>query len=317
MLFKLLKIPAWFCLQLYCRYLLVKPNELLKIRGPLLIACNHPNSFLDAIVLASIFKQPIYSLARGDAFKNKFVAAALRSLNMLPVYRTSEGVENLEHNYNTFSACKEIFKQAGIVLIFSEGHCVNEWHLRPLKKGTARLALSSWEDGIDVKVLPAGINYSSFKNFGKEIHLHFGQCFGPQDVERHNGFGRSVASFNNLLQEKLQPLVYEIDAGDEEKRKRYFAHAPSHLKRWLLIVPATLAFVFHAPVYSIAKSLAKKFGGHNDHYDSILVAVLFALYPWYLLLLCMLLFLLHVPFWWLGFILLPLLALAFLHFKKG
>jgi len=75
----------------------------------LMIAANHPNSFLDAIILATLFKQPIYSLARGDAFKNKFFAALLKSLNMYPVYRTSEGVENMEHNYSTFNTCREIF----------------------------------------------------------------------------------------------------------------------------------------------------------------------------------------------------------------
>ena len=58
-------------------------------------------------------------------------------MNMFPVYRISEGAENLENNYDTFESCKEIFKKNGIVLIFSEGRCINEWRLRPLKKGTS------------------------------------------------------------------------------------------------------------------------------------------------------------------------------------
>jgi 1-acyl-sn-glycerol-3-phosphate acyltransferase len=60
---------------------------------------------------------------------------------MFPVYRVSEGVENLNSNYETFKGCKTLFRKKGIVLIFSEGKCINEWHLRPLKKGTARLAI--------------------------------------------------------------------------------------------------------------------------------------------------------------------------------
>ena len=74
-------------------------------QGPLLIAANHPNSFLDAIILGSLFKTHVYSLARGDAFVGKFFTRILRSFKMLPVYRVSEGVENLEHNYTTFEAC--------------------------------------------------------------------------------------------------------------------------------------------------------------------------------------------------------------------
>ena len=144
------------------------------MNGPLLLAANHPNSFLDAVILDILFKKPIWSLARGDVFKKPFYIKLLTKLKILPVYRTSEGVENLEANYQTFDSCKEIFQQNGIVLMFSEGKCINEWHLRPLKKGTARLATTSWQEGIDVKVLPVGINYSSFRKFGKNIFLNFG-----------------------------------------------------------------------------------------------------------------------------------------------
>jgi 1-acyl-sn-glycerol-3-phosphate acyltransferase len=147
---------------------------MLRQQGPLLIAANHPNSFLDAIILSSLFKQPIYSLARGDAFTNKLVTRILTSLNMLPVYRVSEGVENLEHNYTTFDACQKLLSDNKIILIFSEGRCINEWRLRPLKKGTARLALTAWMHNVPLRVLPLGINYSSFRKFGKIIILNFG-----------------------------------------------------------------------------------------------------------------------------------------------
>ena len=138
---------------------------MLRKEGPLIIASNHPNSFLDAIILATLFKSPVYSLARGDAFAGKMITKILNSFNMLPVYRVSEGVENLEQNYTTFEACQDIFKKNGIILIFSEGRCINEWHLRPLKKGTARLALAAWQQNIPLEVLPLGINYSKFRKF--------------------------------------------------------------------------------------------------------------------------------------------------------
>ena len=34
-----------------------------------ILAVNHPNSLMDALILGVVLKQPIYSLARGDAFK--------------------------------------------------------------------------------------------------------------------------------------------------------------------------------------------------------------------------------------------------------
>ena len=101
---------------------------------------------------------------------------------MFPVYRVSEGVENLNSNYETFENCKKIFREKGIVLIFSEGKCINEWHLRPLKKGTARLAINSWEENIPLEVLPVGINYSSFRRFGKNVIINFGNIITQEDI---------------------------------------------------------------------------------------------------------------------------------------
>ncbi len=166
---------ARLAIKIYCRRIVINKPEVLKAKGPLLLAANHPNSFLDGIILTTLFDEPVHSLARGDAFKHRWINKLLRRMRLLPVYRTSEGVENLEHNYTTFAACQEAFKENGIVLIFSEGRCENEWHLRPLKKGTARLAISSWQKNIPLNVIPVAFNYSSFKSFGKEVHLFFGE----------------------------------------------------------------------------------------------------------------------------------------------
>lgn len=258
---------------------------MLLLKGPLLIAANHPNSFFDAIILATLFKQPVYSLARGDVFKKPFFARLLASLNILPVYRVTEGVENLEHNYTTFDRCREIFRQGGVVLIFCEGRCINEWHLRPLMKGTARLAISSWQADIPLKVLPAGINYSSFYTFGKNIQLGFGNCITAADIETDNGHGKSIASFNKLLNGQLQQLVTEIDKADRQKIKTAFGTPVSLLKKILLSVPAVFGWLVHAPLYLPLRSFAFKKAGTNDHFDSVLTGLLFITYPLYLLLL--------------------------------
>lgn len=285
MLFSLLKFPAKLAFLIYCRHIRYRNKAMLQSEGPLLIAANHPNSFLDAIILATLFKKPIYSLARGDAFKKPFFAKLLAGLNILPVYRVTEGVENLEHNYTTFDRCREIFKRGGIVLIFSEGRCINEWHLRPLMKGTARLALSSWEAGIPLKVLPTGINYSSFVTFGKNIQLHFGQYITANNVATDNGHGRSIAAFNALLQAQLQNMVLEVPKNDCQQIKTLMGIAPSPLKKMVLLLPAALGWLLHAPLYLPIKRFALKAAAPYDHYDSVVMGLLFLLYPLYLLLL--------------------------------
>jgi 1-acyl-sn-glycerol-3-phosphate acyltransferase len=316
LLYSLLKIPAKCAFWIYCRQLKINKKEILKTSGPLLIASNHPNSFLDAIILATLFKRPVYSLARGDAFASTFYDKLLRSLNILPVYRISEGVENLEHNYKTFDDCKKLFRSNGIVLIFSEGRCINEWHLRPLKKGTARLAASSWQDGIPLTVLPLGINYSSFHTFGKNLQLNFGEEITAQQIESDASQGKNLRIFNEDLKQQLEKLVLEIDSSDIIKVKEKFAVKQSLFKKIILAVPAAAGYLIHVPLYLPIKKFTWKRAAHNDHFDSVMMGLLFILYPFYLLLISLLIYFFIGSWWWaLTFIVLPFCAWSYVQVK--
>lgn len=290
---------------------------MLQHNGPLLLAANHPNSFLDAIILCTLFDKPVYSLARGDAFKNKFAAKLLYKLKLLPVYRVSEGAENLEENYKTFDACKEIFKQNGIVLIFSEGRCINEWHLRPLKKGTARLAISSWNDGINLKVLPVGINYNSFKRFGKNVKLFFGAYITQQTTAANNSHGQAIKNFNDNLQQQLMPFVLEIAATDKQKLQQHFFVPQSFIKKTLIFLPAVFGFIIHAPLYYFFVFLNKALIKEAGHYDSVMVGLGLLLYPFFVLAVTLTVFAITANWLsWLLLVLLPFTACAYMQLKK-
>ena len=258
---------------------------MLKAEGPLLLAANHPNSFLDGIIMTTLFKNGVYSLARGDAFKNSRVNRFLRSIFLLPVYRTSEGVENLGHNYTTFASCQQVFQKGGIVMIFSEGRCINEWHLRPLKKGTARLAISSWQKGIPLTVVPVGFNYSPFRVFGKNVHIHFGEPLPRQAILEQDGEGKQLLHFNEHLERSLKDLVYEIDPNDKVAIARKVGHPPHPAVKILLAVPAIVGALIHAPIYHLVKWFTDKHFD-NDHWDSVFNSLVVLLYPLYLLPIC-------------------------------
>ncbi len=294
-------------LWVYGRKITCNNKAVLNRKGPLLLAANHPNSFLDAIILASMFKQPIYSLVRGDVYKHPFIARLLRSLNMMPVYRISEGAENLGENYSTFMKCREIFKKKGIVLIFSEGRCINEWKLRPLMKGTARLATSSWEEGIPLEVLPVGINYQSFTSFGKNIHVLFGNTLTSSQIELTNSHGNTLNDFNSKLQKELRPLVFETSKNNLSALRQQFEVKQPMIKKIVFTFPALIGAIVHAPLYFPAKWFSKRYASHNDHYDSLMVALLFISYPIYLIGISLLSFML----WQSGWAFVTLLVLPF------
>ncbi len=315
MLYKILLLPARLFIHFYCRKIVINIKSILQLQGPLLIASNHPNSFLDAIILATLFKNRVYSLARGDAFKGKLTAKILASFNMLPVYRVSEGVENLENNYDTFSDCQNLFGQNKIVLIFSEGRCINEWHLRPLKKGTARLAIAAWQQNIRLKVLPLGINYSNFRKYGKTLVLNFGNIITPEDISTDLQSGKALIEFNQKLREELETLVFEIDKSDKGKLKKYFNLQQDLLKKIFLFIPAVAGFLLHFPLYYTIHFFIKDKA--SDHYDSVMTGLLFFIYPLYVLTVTFLIFFLTHAVISLGLLLfIPLTTLCFLHFRS-
>ena len=284
LLYPLLKLASRLAIRLLCREIRINNPEVLQEKGPILLAANHPNSFFDSIILDTLFVEPVWALARGDAFRNKNHAQLLRQLNILPVFRTSEGTQNLSINYQTFNACVDLFKENKIVTIYSEALCVNEWHLRPLRKGTARLAIQAWENGIPLRVIPVGINYSSFRLFGKNVHLNFGNPITQLEAPPQSSDGLRNQLFNQLLLTSLQQLVYEIPASDHQLLEGKLSSQVSTRMKKILYLPAQLGRIIHLPLYApIYRYTIKKFG-KTGHCDSVVSALLLLSYPFYLVL---------------------------------
>jgi len=317
MLYSVLKVIVRLAAKIFCRKIIINKPELLKEKGPMILACSHPNSFLDAVLMDILFEKPVWSLTRGDAFLSKRITNLFYKLKMLPVYRPSEGVENLSENYKTFDACIELFKRHQIVLIFSEGLCENEWHLRSLKKGTARLAYKCQQENIPVKILPIGINYSSFKRFGKNLFVNFGNIFTASDLDKNLSDGVWNQVFNNTLQQELRPLVFEIDKKDKAKQRELLKIKPSLLTKILLVIPAAIGWIAHAPLYLPIKYWVFKKYSNTVHIDSMLIVIPLFSYPFYLLLITLILFITINTYWvFLLFIILPFTAWSYVQVKE-
>ena len=316
MLYSVLKVIVRLAARIFCRKIIINNPELLKEKGPMILACSHPNSFLDAVLMDILFEQPVWSLTRGDAFLNKRITRLFYKLKMLPVYRPSEGIENLSENYKTFDACIELFKRGQVVLIFSEGLCVNEWHLRSLKKGTARLAYKCQQENIPLKILPVGINYSSFKRFGKNLFVNFGNILTANDLDKNLSDGAWNQVFNNNLQQELRPLVFEIDKNDKAKQKELLEIKPSLTTKIFLAIPAAIGWLVHAPLYLPIKYWVHKKYNDTGHMDAMQIVLPLFSYPFYLLLITFILFI-TLNTWWVFilFIILPFTAWSYVQLK--
>lgn len=302
---------------IFARKIKVSHPKLLQSDAPFMLAMNHPNSFLDAILMDILFKVPIWSLARGDVFKGKKVIQFLTAVRILPVYRSSEGNDNLGENYKTFDACIEKFRLGEAVLIFSEGLCINEWHLRPLKKGTARLAVKAWDENVPMYILPVGINYNSFRLFGKNVFINIGNPIHKSLIEGCDTDGKKNMVFNQALKGELNQLVFEIDANDTAKKQELLTVPVPVWKKILLALPALIGLIIHPPFFIPVKNFVTKKAGKTDHYDSVFLGVSLITYPLYVLLLTVILVLAFSCTWfWLALLLIPFTAFSYVQLSK-
>lgn len=303
-MYLLLKLYTRLMVNLYCHRIAVANKHLLYQQGPLLITANHPNSFFDALIVAVYAKEKVHFLARGDVFKNKEVASVLKWLGLIPIYRISEGAGNLHLNEATFETCRQLFRNKGIVLIFIEGICENNWILRPFKKGAARLALSSWLDvekpGM-LKIMPLALSYNHYRGYGKNILLHLGNLLQQEDFHLPEEEGKAVNYFNHKIRDSISNSMVKIDklvnkqlvhaafaayrTKDEVEKCIQKEQAPEQkIFVYLLYMPALIAQLVHAPLYlPLSMFVAKKTAG-TVFYDSVLFASLLFLYPLYLVL---------------------------------
>lgn len=275
--------------------------------APLILACTHPNSFFDALVMGAYHPRTMHFLARGDAFKNPRAAKVLRLLNMIPIYRLSEGKEHVENNKDTFDECNRVFKKGGMVLIFAEGLCINEWKLRPLKKGTARLAYMCWEEhGVkDMVIQPLGLNYDSFRELPRRVFVEYGP------IVTREGFDTSSPAlfykdFNDVLTARLEPLVLQPTDPHLAKEKG------SGLIKVLLAIPALAGWVLHKPFYIIWRKFIEGKTKNTVFFDSVLFGSLLIVYPLLVLLITITaIAITQQPLYALLFILLPFTAWSY------
>lgn len=96
-----------------------------------------------------------------------------RELNVSPVYRIEEGLENVHKNLESFAGRYEILRKNDNLFMFSEGICVQEKRLQKLRKGTARVSFGTEEKfGDDVNIVPVGIHYTYPDKFRKEVIIN-------------------------------------------------------------------------------------------------------------------------------------------------
>jgi hypothetical protein len=85
----------------------------------------------------------------------------------------------------------------------------------------------------------------------------------------------------------------------------------------VLAIPAAIGFILHLPLYQPVKALVKYKSFTSGHYDSILAGTLFLIYPFYLLLVAIIVAVtISLPLALLSLVVIPFTAWAAVQLKK-
>lgn len=223
MLWHIMKLYMGFVIAVFFKRIQTKNKHYLNVKGPVIIAMNHPNAFMDPIAFTTQVIPPrVYYLARGDAFKKGIVTALLESLGIIPIFRMQDaGKEGLKKNDETYNRVNRLLKRNKKIIIFAEGLCIQERRLRPLKKGVPRMVFSSMEENHldDLIVIPVGLNYTNPSQFRSTLFCNIGEPIKIADYmpAYRETPAKTMNQFLADLAPRMKELIVNIDQPKSEK----------------------------------------------------------------------------------------------------
>ncbi len=177
MIYRFIRRIVKLSLPVYFKKIVFSGTEHIPETGPLIIAANHPNTFMDPMIMVAVLKQRIGFVANAGIFTNRFVSAIFRFFHVIPIFRKKDVAPGEKpDNKDSFHKCHEYLEGGGTFLIFPEGSSYYELNLREIKTGTARIALS-FEMANDFKkdlmIIPVALNYSDSIQFRSVVVVTF------------------------------------------------------------------------------------------------------------------------------------------------
>lgn len=181
----LLQCYAKLCFNIYYRKVEVVNRQFIPKNQPVILAPNHQNALMDAMILVCKTAFQVVFLARADIFKGKRLIRFLTYLNIMPVYRIRDGIENVRKNDEVFEKTSGVLQSRHNPLcVFPEGNHGDKRKLRPLVKGIFRIAFQAQEKyGVKpaVKIIPIGCDYSHYQNFRTTLFVNIGEPIEVSD----------------------------------------------------------------------------------------------------------------------------------------
>ena len=225
-MYALLRAIAGVALRWYYRDIQVEGIERIPRHRPVLLAVNHPNALVDALLVGWVVPRRVRITAKATLFQNHLADALLRWLGVLPLRRASDEAttgrgdrSNPARNRGTFRAVHDALRRGETVLVFPEGRTHDEPTLTPLKTGAARMALHARDAG-DVHglaIVPIGLIFERKEAPRTRVLVRVGEPV-LVDEWRPPAGERAADALTGEIERRLRAVTLNYPSSDDATR---------------------------------------------------------------------------------------------------
>jgi 1-acyl-sn-glycerol-3-phosphate acyltransferase len=197
--------------------------ERLPATGPVLLASNHPNALVDALVIGCTLRRPVTLTAKATLLDNPITRRVLRAAGVVPLRRASDdahngasGILDPSRNANAFTAVLDVLEQGGIVLVFPEGKSHSDPELAPLKTGLARMALMARDERrLTVPIVPVGLTFERKWEPRSRVLMYVGKPVSADAVAPN---ADAATGLTNRVNAGLREVTLNFPTLDDARR---------------------------------------------------------------------------------------------------
>lgn len=201
----------WSLLQAYREHEIIG-LENIPDNASIILAPNHTNALMDALVILSMNKPYKVFVARADMFKVRLFAKILTFLKIMPIMRIRDGVDEVKKNQETIDKSVSVLNDGIPFCILPEGTHRAQHSLLPLGKGIFRIGLQAQEqlgDTRDVCIVPVGIEYGNYFRYRSTAFIQVGEPINLREQQKAHP-ELQPAELTNLLRQKLTKAMQDL-----------------------------------------------------------------------------------------------------------
>ena len=185
--------------------------------GPVLLCVNHPNNFIDSLLVGAVVPRKVHYLATAALFRNPLLARFLLKAGAIPVYRKQDDPDKTQRNVEAFAACYRAFDEGRVIAIYPEGTTHAEARVQRIKTGAARIALDYEATRPDaLRLVPVGLTFEARKSFNGRVLVSFGEplAVAPYLAAYREDPVKTVEALTTAIQRAMESQVVHVDRID-------------------------------------------------------------------------------------------------------